>query len=90
MLRCDQSAGRYRISLVVLHHPEPYHVQIVGHHDVIAIIDGKSTLLEEAAWVGTEKPFEGELCAHEVQWLTASVPGRDYPMHYDFTVEKLS
>lgn len=90
MHRCDQSQGRYRVSLVVLHQTEPYHAQITGHHDVVAVIDGKSTVVEEAPWVGTEKPFEAELCIHELDWLTKSIPGRDYPMHYQWTIEKLS
>lgn len=89
MLRCDQSAGRYRVTLLVLHEKEPYHAQIVGHHDIMAEIDGKRVIVEQAAWVGTEKPFEGELCAHELAWLKDSVPGRDYPMRYQFTVDRL-
>ena len=54
----------------------------------MADIDGKRVCVEEAAWVGTEKPFEGELCIHERQWLNG-VPGKDYPMYWDFTVEEL-
>ena len=89
MHRCDKSVGNYRVSLVVLHEKDPYHAQIPGHRDVMADVDGKRVCLEEAPYAGTDKPFEGELCAHELAWLTDSVPGRDYPMRYDWTVEKL-
>ena len=90
MQRCDQSAGKYRVSLLVLHETQPYHAQIPGHRDVMAEIEGKGRVcVEEAPWAGTEKPFEGELCVHELNWLKDSVPGRDYPMRYDWTVEQL-
>ena len=89
MHRCEQSAGKFRVALVALHHPEPYHAQITGHRDIMAEIDGKRVCVEEAPWVGTEKPFEGELCIHEVQWLQESVPGKAYPMYWDFQMEKL-
>lgn len=88
MHRCQTSKGKYRVTLMVLHQKEPYHAQIGSHHDVLAVIDGKQTVMEEAPWVGTEKPFEGELCEHEVQFL-GGLPGKDYPMHYEFTVEEL-
>ena len=90
MYRCDKPAGRYRVSLVALHHKEPYHAQIQGHRDVMAVVDNTPTLVEAAPVAGTEKPFEGELCVHEVQWLQQSIPGKDYPMYWDFTVEKLT
>jgi hypothetical protein len=55
----------------------------------MADVDGKRVCLEEAPWAGTEKPYEGELCVHELQWLNEAVPGRDYPMRYNWTVVKL-
>jgi hypothetical protein len=88
MHRCEQSLGTYRVTLMVLHHKEPYHVQIGGHHDVRAMVNDKMVTMEEAPWVGNEKPFEGELCEHELQFLNG-LPGRDYPANYEFTVTKL-
>lgn len=88
MLRCDKSAGRYRVTFHILHHSEPFHVQVMGHHDINIEIDGRP-VHEEAAWVGNEKPFEGELCEHELEWLVNGIPGRDYRLDYDFAVEKL-
>jgi hypothetical protein len=73
---------------MVLHHPEPYHVQIGGHHDVLAVSDGNQFVVEAVPWVGNEQPFEGELCEHELQFLNG-MPGKDYPPQYEFTVEEL-
>ena len=89
MHRCETSQGRYRVTLMVLHHDEPYHVQIGGHHDVLARVDGKQVVIEEAPWVGNEQPFEGELCEHEIQFLNG-LPGKDYRPEYQFTVGKLN
>lgn len=89
MRRCDRSAGNYRVTFLALHHKEPYHVQIQGHRDVVADLDGEAVLLEAAPMVGNDKAFEGELCEHEVQWLTEGVPGKAYPLNWAFTAEKL-
>ena len=89
MHRCQLSMGKYRVEFFILHHKEPYHVQIGSHHDILANIDGKQITLEEAPWVGNEKPFEGELCEHELQFLNG-LPGRDYRPEYEFTITKLS
>ena len=89
MLRCELGKGRHRVNFMVLHHPEPYHVQIGSHHDVLASVEGKQVVVEEAPWVGNEHPFEGELCEHELQFLNG-IPGKDYKTHYEFTVEKLN
>jgi len=89
MHRCQLSLGTYRVSVRVAHHTEPYHIQIGGHHDVMAVVGNDRRMIEEAPWVGTEKPFEGELCEHEIQFLNG-LPGRDYSATYEFTVEKLS
>jgi hypothetical protein len=86
MLRCAESAGRYRLSLRIAHHPEPYRVQVIGHRDVLAADDGR--VLEAAPVVGTTEPYEGELCAHELQWLNG-VPGKDWRPEYEFTIERL-
>jgi len=55
----------------------------------MAVVGNDRRMIEEAPWVGTEKPFEGELCEHEIQFLNG-LPGRDYSATYEFTVEKLS
>lgn len=87
MLRCESPAGHYRVTLMALHHPEPYHVQIGGHHDVVVVGDGRK-VVEEAPWVGNEHPFEGELCEHELQFLNG-VPGKTYRPEWQFTIESL-
>lgn len=86
MLRCEDSAGVYRVSLIVLHEKDPYRVQILGHHDIDFEKDGVK-FFELAPWVGTTEPFEGELCTHEYQWLNG-VPGKEYPRYWEFRVEK--
>ena len=89
MLRCDRPAGIYKITLKAMHEKLPYHVQIGGHQDVLADVGGERKLVEEAAWVGNEAPREIELCVHELNWLQSGIPGKDYPMHYEFTLEKV-
>ena len=98
MLRCPNhdihapnyvAPGRYRVSLRIPHHKEPYKVQIGGHGPVYVEAGGVRQLAEEGPTVSTTEPFEGELCLCEVQWLTEGVPGRDYRPEYEFTVKKL-
>ena len=88
MHRCGLPVGNFRVSLMVIHHPEPYHVQIGGHHDVLASVDGQQLVIEEAPWVGNEQPYEGELCEHEIQFLNG-LPGKDYRPEYQFTITPL-
>ena len=98
MLRCPQApAGRYSVKLHVANAKVPYRVQIGGHQPIFfyesnGLVrlkeDGSSTILDQAPTVGTEEPFEGELCPCEVAWL-GGVPGFDYRRDYEFTVERL-
>lgn len=91
LLRCPSDAPtvKCRVELMVLHANEVIHQQIGGHHDVYADGARGREMVEQAPWVGTEKPFEGELCEHELQFLNG-VPGKDYKKHFLFTVTKLS
>ena len=90
MIRCDKPAGRFRVTLTVMHATEAHHQQIMGHHDVLMPnpSDGSMRLVEAAPVAMTEKPFEGELCQHEVQWVQG-LPGKEYPAYYHFKVEPL-
>ena len=90
MDRCELSQGRYKVSLYVQHQPKdrPYHAQIGSHHDIIADVNGVAKVMEKAPWVGTDQPFEGELCEHELQFL-GGLPGKTYPAVWEFTVEAL-
>jgi hypothetical protein len=89
MHRCPTGPkGKFKVELMVLHHDEPYHVQIGSHHDVIAHVDGRARVMEHAPWVGNEHPYEGELCEHELQFLDG-LPGKDYRPEYKFTVTPL-
>ena len=89
MHRCTESAGRFRLSLRIAHHPEPYRVQVVGHRDVWAEVNGAQQLIEAAPVVGTTEPYEGELCVHELQWLNG-VPGKDWRPEYEFEIVPLN
>lgn len=89
MQRCTESVGRYRVEVEIMHHPEPYHVQIQGHRDIMADVDGKRVIMEVAPFVSTDAAFEGELCKHELQWLMEGIPGKTYPINWNFTVEKV-
>lgn len=97
MLRCAESAGRFRVSLHIPYHPEPYRVQVLGHRDLLAhnqdgstIVgpDGNPVVIEAAPVVGTTEPYEGELCVHELQWLNG-LPGKDWRPEYEWTIETL-
>lgn len=98
LLRCPTGgAGRYRVSLHVAHAEGEYVVQIGAHQpifhrgsDGLAIHgdDGAALVLDQAPTVSTEKPFEGVLCEHELQFLDG-VPGKDYRPEYEFTVEPI-
>lgn len=91
MNRCELSQGHYKVTFRVLHQPEdsPYHAQIGSHHDILSVVNGVSKVMEEAPWVGTEQPFEGELCEHELQFLNG-LPGKTYPGVWEFTVTPLN
>lgn len=89
MLRCNESAGRFRVTFLALHEEDPYHQQIIGHRDVyLPNVDGSFKLIEAAPIAKTEEPFEGELCVHELAWMNG-LPGKDYPRNFKFTIEKL-
>lgn len=88
MIRCKESVGRFKVSLRVAHHPEPYRVQVVGHRDVQADVDGVVHIVEPAPVVGTTEPYTGELCVHELAWLNG-VPGKDWRPEYEWTIERL-
>ena len=90
MIRCDMSAGRFRVTFTVMHATEPYHVQIVGHHDIFMLnpADGRPRLVEAAPVAMTEQPWEGELCEHELEWMNG-LPGKAYPAFYHFKVDPL-
>ena len=90
MLRCEHSAGYFRLTLQVLHDPDlSYTVGVMGHHDIYAEMpDGRHILAEAAPIVSPAKPYEGELCVHEIDWLQG-VPGHAYPFKYVFTLERL-
>lgn len=98
MLRCKEGAGRFRVSLRVNHQAAPYRVQIHGHHALFARNadgslmvgpDGTAIVVEEAPWAGVDEPYEGELCAHELQWL-GGVPGKEWRPEYLWTIEKVA
>lgn len=91
MLRCNDSAGRFRVTFTALHVEHPYHLLIPGHPDLFVPnpADGVPRLLEAQLMLTTAHPFEGELCIHELGWFDG-VPGRAYPANYDFKIEKLS
>ena len=89
MLRCVKSVGYFRITFTALHETPPYHVQIIGHHDIyITLPDGRVQFIDGSPVVGNEKVWEGELCEHEISWMKG-LPGREYKASYDFKVEKI-
>lgn len=95
MQRCEESAGKYRVTLEVFRAKEPVRVQIMGHADLVSYRDPNNPryedrhVVEAAPTVGTEEPFEGELCVHELAFLNGE-PGKDFNLLYDFTVEELA
>ena len=99
MLRCPGGpVGRFRVEFRISHHPEEYAVEIGSHHAVFQFgpdgkgvfgPDGAVIVLDGAPVVTNKKPFEGELCEHELWWLQEGIPGRDYRPEYEFTVTAL-
>lgn len=97
MIRCQERAGRFRVSIRINHQAPPYRVQILGHHDAVMrhpdgspMLDasGRPVVAEAAPWVGLGEPYEGELCVHEIQWLTGT-PGQAWRPEYEWTITPL-
>lgn len=88
MHRCTESEGRFRVSLRVANEKGPYRVQVIGHRDVLAEVDGVTRVVEPAPVVGTTEPYEGELCTHELAWLNG-VPGKDWRPEYEWDIQPL-
>ena len=98
MLRCPAgSAGKFKVSLHVANHKELYRAQIGSHQPVfmyganglvVQQANGNATVLDEAPAVDNFTPYEGELCEHELAFLNG-MPGKDYKMNYEFTVEEI-
>ena len=94
MLRCDRSVGRYEVILEHLNKPyggskvEEMVADIGDHQEVYAIIDGQKVLVEDAPRVSQYNPYIGELCEHEVDWLSY-VPGTTYSRYRRYTVRRL-
>lgn len=94
MLRCT-SAGRYRVRFKYLDTPygeeraEEYLADIGSHQPVYGELEGRRVVVEDIPRASQQRPYEGELCACELDWLR-HMPGREYSFHRRYEVEKLT
>lgn len=90
MIRCNQSAGTYKIALLTLNHEEEFRHQIQTHAPIwINAETADARVVDQGPAISNKEGFNGEICVHELEWLETSVPGTTYPINYQFTWEKL-
>ena len=97
MLRCQESAGIWEVTFQYLDTPygeprtEEYLADIGTHEPVYGEpnAEGQRPLLEDIPRVSQNRPYTGELCAHEVDWLR-HLPGRTYSIHRRYGLRQLS
>lgn len=97
MKRCSQSAGFYRVTFRVANAKVERQLQIVGHDHIFALDEGRlrrdvndaPIIIELAPILSNQTPFEGELCAHELEALQRHPENKIYPLHYEFTITPL-
>ncbi len=90
MLRCNEPAGSYRVTSEWLgddNQPRarPARYDLGPHLDVL---DQNGRVLEAAPFTETDGTFEGELCAHEVAFVT-TLPGKVFNGHRRHTLTAL-
>ena len=94
MHRCDSPAGEYEVAFVYASKPygEPRDFEFladIGEHvPVYGEVDGKKVLIEDIPRASQSKPYVGELCTHELEWLSY-MPGFTYARHRRYSVRRL-
>lgn len=90
MLRCPESAGRYRVTAAYLmgNDGTPNDEEMfldMGPHADVRLDDGR---LVEHPYVSTKDGYEGELCQHEVAFMSR-MPGKVYSARRRYRLEPL-
>lgn len=91
MFRCNESAGKYHIEADYLEgdhgvvSDEERFLDIMVHAPVKGE-DGR--VLEDIPYVSTKTGFEGEICVHELDWVSR-LPGKVYSPRRRYHVKEI-
>lgn len=94
MLRCNEVAGKYEISCDYLDgsYGTPRVIDIkldIGtHRPVYGEVEGVVKLIEDIPYCSKNKPYVGEICIHELDWVQ-HMPGKTYSARRRYYTKQL-
>ena len=94
MHRCKELAGRFEVKCEYLDgnygtvRESDVILDIGEHEPVYAIHEGKQVLVEDIPRTSRSTPYVGELCVHELDWVT-HMPGKVYSPRRRYYVTRL-